>query len=700
MDRHVDVRGIGEVGSISLSNSLDEGKKILELLKKQLQSLPQKQVVSTWLQQLNNLSRTSDSRVVIGVVGATGSGKSSIINALLGEKQLIPTNCMRACTAVVTEISYNHHTNGGPWRAHIEFVSRAQWRKELELLLGDVGSALGSVNDDESEAGIAFAKITAVYPFIDKKNIANITLDELMQKREVHTYLGTELEFDASTADGLYTQLKRFIDSKEKLSSQYAASGIAAPTSMDSVEYWPLIQKVCIYGKHSVLQTGCVLVDLPGVADSNPARAAVAKSYLQNCAALWIVAPIIRAPDEKTARYLLGEAFKRQLHRDGTLSRLTFVCSKTDEIVIHEARSVLDHYPEFVETTAAIDAAKAQVMKDLDDLSEAYSEAQKNFNILTYQHTKIYKEEQAYRQLKAMARGEKPVHPPLLTALSPKKRAANTKDEPQTPTKRSKTDQYIARASQPPDNNSEQSMEIGHPTSQEPRAKAPTVVQDTSKPAITLQDIDSRLKELGEGRAVLRKEKEISKGQKDKYRNEIEELKVIEADLTSREWVACALGRNRYSSAAIRDDFAAGLKDLVGGDYEDDDKTVDLESGREQDADQTLAANLPVFCVSSQGYQRIRGQLEGEQSASMFSDEVDTGIPALRQHAFNIGKAQMEAGEEAFLNDAERLLGSLRLWCSGTGDNTNFNNEEDNTELAKQVIDRFIKVRNAFESAL
>ncbi len=38
---------------------------------------------------------------VIGVVGHTGSGKSALLNAILDEEQLVLSNCMRACTAVV-----------------------------------------------------------------------------------------------------------------------------------------------------------------------------------------------------------------------------------------------------------------------------------------------------------------------------------------------------------------------------------------------------------------------------------------------------------------------------------------------------------------------------------------------------------------------------------------------------------------------
>jgi len=62
-------------------------------------------------------------RVIIGVVGSTGAGKSSVINALLDEECLVPTNCMRACTAVITEIQGNDSVDeASKYRAEIEFI--------------------------------------------------------------------------------------------------------------------------------------------------------------------------------------------------------------------------------------------------------------------------------------------------------------------------------------------------------------------------------------------------------------------------------------------------------------------------------------------------------------------------------------------------------------------------------------------------
>ena len=55
-----------------------------------------------------------------------------------------------------------------------------------------------------------------------------------------------------------------------------------------------------------VLSTGAVVVDLPGVRDANAARGAVAEKYMKSCNAVWIVADITRAVDNRTAKVVVA----------------------------------------------------------------------------------------------------------------------------------------------------------------------------------------------------------------------------------------------------------------------------------------------------------------------------------------------------------------------------------------------------------
>jgi hypothetical protein len=216
--------------------------------------------------------------------------------------RLLPTNCMRACTASPTEISYNYSDNPNElYRAEVEFITAEDWKKELDALFVDLLDANGEVSRDcanaDCEAGVAYAKIKAVYPRKTKEVIANSTSQGLASEPAVRNVLGATRTLKATTPSSIYRQLQEYIDSKEKNNDK-------------SMEYWPLIKVVRIFTKASALATGACLVDLPGVQDSNAARAAVAANYMKACTGLWIVAPINRAVDDKTAKSLLGDSFR------------------------------------------------------------------------------------------------------------------------------------------------------------------------------------------------------------------------------------------------------------------------------------------------------------------------------------------------------------------------------------------------------
>lgn len=160
-----------------------------------------------WLIVAETLSTQAvKAKTIVGVIGNTGCGKSSIINAILDEERrkssgclfpphcsfvnrtslpkaplsiagmpqlhpgavrlipnlpiVVPTNCMRACTAVVTEISYNEG-NEQPYRAQIEFVELDEWKLELETLFRDIVDRAGNVSKESSkeDSGNSFRAI-------------------------------------------------------------------------------------------------------------------------------------------------------------------------------------------------------------------------------------------------------------------------------------------------------------------------------------------------------------------------------------------------------------------------------------------------------------------------------------------------------------------------------------------------------------
>lgn len=74
-----------------------------------------------------------------------------------------------------------------------------------------------------------------------------------------------------------------------------------ASQSSDSVPLWPLVSKVRILCKSDVLKTGLIIADLPGTADANSARSAIAKEYMKKAHIVLVVAPVSRAVAESAA---------------------------------------------------------------------------------------------------------------------------------------------------------------------------------------------------------------------------------------------------------------------------------------------------------------------------------------------------------------------------------------------------------------
>ena len=127
-------------------------------------------------------------QTVIAVVGDTGSGKSSLLNALLQHGNILPTSGMRACTAVVVRVSGNESSDD--YEADVEFLAEKEWTDELEMLLKELTGRGGKVRtqqpDPDTEAAVAWNKIRAVYgPFS-----ADVTVERLRHQRSVTRMLG------------------------------------------------------------------------------------------------------------------------------------------------------------------------------------------------------------------------------------------------------------------------------------------------------------------------------------------------------------------------------------------------------------------------------------------------------------------------------------------------------------------------------
>ncbi|KAI0200253.1 hypothetical protein F4808DRAFT_470663 [Astrocystis sublimbata] len=593
-----------------------------------------------WIDAITDLQkRATPARTVVGVVGNTGAGKSSVINALLDEEKLLPTNCLRACTASPSEISFNHSDDPRElYRAEIEFISPQEWARELQILFSDLLDGNGQVSREatktDTEAGIAYAKVRAVYPQKTREMLAQADPEELAREPAVRGILGTTKVLGEETAEQLYHKMQHYVDSREK------STGSVAQRKKENIpmEYWPLIRVVRIYTKANALSTGAVIVDLPGVQDSNPARAAVAANYMKSCTGLWIVAPITRAVDDKTAKSLLGDHFKRQLKYDGTYSAVTFICSKTDDISITEAAESLgleDQFEEFWSTAQAMDETMESCKAKISELRVAKSRLEDNFNNCELETEK-------WEDLQDQHSAGKTVYTP---STNPKKRARGQ----------------------------------GHTSGPEGSRLAGD--GDESRKPLTDKQIEDKISSLREERKAIRKNRRTIDAQIAELRQESKVARDEREMTTARFKAICIQGRNQYSKGAIQQDFAMGIKELDHeNSAEHDEATFDPEQDvRDYDK---MARSLPVFCVSSRAYQKLTGKLEKDDFRSDgFLSTDDTEIPGLQTHAKKLTEAGRSRHCRRFLNDLFSLVNSVKLWSKDDGNGIELTDEEKQKEL-------------------
>jgi hypothetical protein len=182
--------------------------------------------------------------LIVLVLGDTGAGKSSMLNALIGERSVLPTNGMRACTASLVEMAYNYEP-GAPYRAVVELLTPQEWQEELETLLHDITlrsdpeACLPRSPDADSPAGIAMAKVRLVYGVQSIATVGDFH-DVVRRGSMVTRALGKVIEFEGHSAVSFRKQLEQYADSSDQ--------------SYD-VSFWPVVKRIKIFGRWPVLKS-------------------------------------------------------------------------------------------------------------------------------------------------------------------------------------------------------------------------------------------------------------------------------------------------------------------------------------------------------------------------------------------------------------------------------------------------------------
>src|SRR5262245_779328 len=202
-----------------------------------------------WWEELNAAERLLEEKpeLPIAFLGPSQQGKSSLINAILGENILAVGGAVGACTCVITSV---HHRAALNYRAEIDFISLDDWRAELvaiqEALSSPPSDEDTALDREELEANqyAALEKIRAVYRTNTKENLGRLlNALNLGLPYEITQAMssGRPLVFEESSTQTLRNRVRRYLVGREQ---------------HPDGQFWPLISRVRIYGNFEVLDNG------------------------------------------------------------------------------------------------------------------------------------------------------------------------------------------------------------------------------------------------------------------------------------------------------------------------------------------------------------------------------------------------------------------------------------------------------------
>ncbi|KAG6918940.1 hypothetical protein DXG01_010595 [Tephrocybe rancida] len=654
--------------------ALKEGLGMVTSIKSSLKQLQlgSKLRQEVWMRELESLTNQGSPTTLIAVCGATGAGKSSILNAILDDN-IVPTSGMRACTAVVTELAYHSKATID---ADVSFLSEVEWREELAILLTDLIDEDGNIKrstDLKSDAGVAWQKVHAVYPTVSQEQLVNMTADQIIARdQNIAKILGVTKNIVAQDSKSFAKEIGKYIDSKdqkrgdkkdkskEKKSKEKSiierlreANGTSRPkdkkADTEAPALWPLIRQVNVRCNSAALSTGAVLVDLPGVADANAARNNIAKDYMKKCD--------YGNYDDHAITFIASKC------DDVSCSEVIRALRLEDDPELEKIEARLETYDDEssnwkVAKSAEEKSAKA-IEKELKGLREILAEYEDHLDAL--------KDGKLFTPILTARNGRAAKAKSKKASGSKKRKNARGGKKGSTKRRRSSdgSDNDAMGSDDDSDIDSDSDFDKSDQGSEDEQSDDESKKSDAGSDSGSEEGVDQEDEEEATQESVKEKIKETkasikscrerlseARKQKKDASDAIASLKKNIAKAQREKNAFCSLKRSEFSRDVLKEDFRVGLKDL------------DDAAAEERDPDN--------FNPS----QNIRGQVKGDGEPTCFSNAKDTGVPDLQQWCHQLTISSRERAVRNFLAHLKTFTTSVQSYVQGIGDVTVVDRED------------------------
>jgi predicted GTPase len=307
---------------------------------------------------ITNLEKLADqvgqsNALTLSVLGTTGAGKSTLINAILG-MEVLPQSISGICTAAVTRIRRSENRK---FRVEVTYVSKESIENDIERVKKNIDLLLSS-NESKEEAIDDSARNRLVSIF----GLENVSYFEKTGESRVLKFSEDAFErinrkkdhFDAHNSSELRKLISDFLRVKDDAED------------LEAIQPWALVQDVLITGDFSELPFGLELIDLPGLNDPNAAREQLTLEYVRKSKFLFVIYNFKRYETKDISNALRQEGLLEQIYGSNSPHAITFIATHCD--IISPSADDREKYGETPEANAnfrndAMEIHKTQKMR-------------------------------------------------------------------------------------------------------------------------------------------------------------------------------------------------------------------------------------------------------------------------------------------------------------------------------------------------